>query len=737
MRKIGRDNLPHAIFAAGRLDFDAWQRDDADDCIMRFSSLSARRQPVPAFPPAIATPTARIVHPILLLALGAPLFAAAADPEPALVAPTVTVTATRSDLGAGEQPIAASVVTHDEIRQTPAQSLDDALRTVTGLNVQDNASYQTHPTANAVSMRGLGGSRALVLRDGIPLNDPFFGYVQWNRVPMETVDRVEVLRGGASSVWGNFAMGGVVNIFSREPAATTAELSGGYGSQSTWRVNGYGAWAPSESLGLSANLNDWRTDGYNQVPEDQRAPLDIPTSFSARNAELIARGKLTDSTTAFARFGYHENDQVLGTPLSTNHQRNADYSAGVTQRLPDDSRLAVTAFYTDESFTTANTGTPAGFQRGYAEYVQNLHDTPVDDVGLSAVWSRRLGKLVPLVSIGADVRRIRGEDDSQIFDETGAHIRTDVGRGSQRFAGVFAQVEVDPLERLQLVAALRQERWTNYDGFDGNPGGIGPTPDQSASSTNPRLDARYAFTDSFALRGGAYKAFRAPTLDNLYRAYAIPFGIFQPNASLTPERLTGGEVGVDLEFSRVRGQVTAYQDTIRDLITSRNLDPGELPPGFFFGTRNINAGRARTRGVEAEFTWQLATAWSALFSYAYADSRILENEADPATVGNTAGGVPRNQGSVGLAYEPGNAFRASTRVRSSQAYYADNAGTLPVGSHTIVDVYAAYAFSRQVEVYGQIQNLLDQTYVSQNSGNATPYLGQPFTAFFGVRLKTP
>ncbi|HVY08129.1 MAG TPA: TonB-dependent receptor [Burkholderiales bacterium] len=695
----------------------------------------AASTPPAAIPPSGPSLAGR-ARAFLCLALGAPLLAVAAEAEPGtVVAPTVTVTATRSDLGSAEQPIAASVVTHDEIRQTPAQSLDDALRTVTGLNVQDNASYQTHPTANAVSMRGLGGTRALVLRDGVPLNDPFFGYVQWNRVPMETVDRVEVLRGGASSLWGNFAMGGVVNIFSREPDANTAELSGGYGSQNTRRANGYGAWAPSDRFGLSANLNDWRTDGYNQVPEDQRAPLDVPTSFSAQNVELTGKGRLTDSTTAFARFGYHENDQTLGTPLSTNHQRNADYSGGITQRLPDDSRLSVTAFYTDEHFVTANTGTPTGFSRGFAEYVQNLHDTPVEDVGLSGVWSKRVNDLVPLVSAGADLRHIRGEDSSQIFDETGAHIRTDVGRGSQRFVGVFAQVEVDPIERLQLVAALRQERWTNYDGFDGNPGGIGETPDQSASSTSPRLSARYAVTDNFALRGAAYKAFRAPTLDNLYRAYAIPGGIFQPNAALTPERLTGGEAGFDIDYSRVHGQVTYYEDTIRDLITSRNLDPSELPAGFFFGTRNINAGKARTRGIEAEFSWQFAPAWSALFSYAYVDAKILENDADPATVGHTQGGIPRQQGSVGLGYEPGNGFKASTRVRSAQAYYADNAGTLPVGSHTVVDVYAAYAFSKRVEVFGQVQNLFDQTYIAQNSGNATPYLGQPFTAFAGVRLK--
>jgi outer membrane receptor protein involved in Fe transport len=125
--------------------------------------------------------------------------AAAADGV-ATVIPPVTVTANRSDLGATLQPFSASTLTAEQILATPAQSLDDVLRTVVGLNLPDYSSWSQHPTANLVSMRGLGGyARALVLRDGVPLNDPFFGYVQWNRVPMETVARVDVIRGAFAS----------------------------------------------------------------------------------------------------------------------------------------------------------------------------------------------------------------------------------------------------------------------------------------------------------------------------------------------------------------------------------------------------------------------------------------------------------------------------------------------------------------------------------------------------------
>jgi outer membrane receptor protein involved in Fe transport len=668
------------------------------------------------------------------------LWAAAAVPVAAQTAPplvqqpSVTVTATRSDLSLADQPVSASQVTREQILATPAQSLDDVLRTIVGINLPDYASYTQHPTANLVSMRGLGGyARVLVLRDGVPLNDPFFGYVQWNRVPLDAVERVDVVRGALASAWGNYAMGGVVNMVSRRPQASEAAFDAGYGQRETSRLSAAGTFAMSERFALDLDANQFRTAGYNSVPGELRAPLDIPTSFRARTGEATARGRLDGSLEGFVRAGYHEDHQLLGTPSSLNWQRNADYSAGLNKRFDGGAGLALTAFHTDEKFWTANVGTPEAAARGFAEYVQNLHVTPVTDTGASAVWSKRLGAGLPTLSLGADFRHIDGSDTAQIFDETGTQVRTDIGRGEQRFVGEFAQLEWVPLPQLQLVAGVRHETWKNYNGFDGNPGGQGAVPDVSASSTNPRLSVRYTLDDHWALRAAGYKAFRAPNLNDLYRGYSIPGGTFLPNPDLKPERLTGGEAGADFDYGALHGQLTAYSNTIRDLLTSRNLAQDELPPGFFFGTRNINAGRARTNGIELEAHWQFARAWNAVVNYAHNNPKILENPADPTTAGNIEGGIPRNAAALGLVYAPG-PFTAATRVRYVQGYFTDNAGALPIDSYTVFDLSGSWRLTRRVELYAQIENLFNRQYIAQNSGNATPSLGTPFTAFAGVRI---
>src|SRR5207253_1997315 len=122
---------------------------------------------------------------------------------------TIIVTATRSARPITDIPESVSVVDSLQIEGTPAKTLDDVLRREPSVDLPLASAYQVHPTALNVSMRGLGGIRALVLLDGVPLNDPFFGYLQWSQVPLETIDRVEIVRGGGATLWGNYAMGGV------------------------------------------------------------------------------------------------------------------------------------------------------------------------------------------------------------------------------------------------------------------------------------------------------------------------------------------------------------------------------------------------------------------------------------------------------------------------------------------------------------------------------------------------
>ncbi|HEY2752499.1 TonB-dependent receptor [Phenylobacterium sp.] len=670
----------------------------------------------------------------MLAALCLPAAARADDAPATSTVGEVIVTATRAERNLADVPVSASIVTSEEIGQTPANSLDDVLRRVPSLDVPIAASYQTHPTSLNVSMRGLGGIRALVLLDGVPLNDPFQGYVQWNRVPLETIDRVEVVRGGGATLWGNYAMGGVVNILTRAPDRNELILQGGGGSYGTYRGDAYGGLVANDAIKLGLEGGTFHTDGFQTAPEDLRGPINAPTSFTADNIALTGQFSPAETLTAHLRIDHHENHQVLNSRLAINKQKNWSYSGDATQRLGVLGEVTLTLFHTENRFRTDNTDTPTGAEMGEAEFVQNRHITSAREDGASVVWAKTFDSgWLRSATVGGDYHGIRGIDTGDIFVDSGEQVRSDVGSGQQRFLGAFGEVSLKPIDVLEVLASVRYQEFRNFDAFDGSPGGIGIAPDKTTSSVDPRVSVRWSVTPEFALRAAAYKAFRAPNLGDLYRAFATSAGIFFGNPDLRPETLEGEEAGFDLNHGGLRLQVTAFSSTIRDLITSAPLDDSQLPPGFFFGTRNINAGRARSLGVEAEADWVISPRWSTTLGYTYADSTIRESEFDPASIGKQQGGIPRNRLNAGVTYNAAAGWRVTPQVRWLSKSWGDNDNTLPVDEHVVVDLAAAYPVTPKLEAFVQVENLFDRRYTADNNGFELPRLGTPFSALAGLR----
>jgi outer membrane receptor protein involved in Fe transport len=526
-----------------------------------------------------------------------------------------------------------------------------------------------------------------------------------------------------------------MNIVTRPPAASEASGDVGYGRFGTSRVNAYGASAANKAFELSGNVNYFNTAGFNRVPEDQREPLDIPTAFDATNAQATARFTLNPTMRGFVRGNFFEGDQTLGTPQSTNHTRLATIAGGITQTSSGGSSLVLSGFYRGSRFQTDNPGAPDDAPPRTAEYVQNAHVGDWTDFGSSVQWNTSHSTHLPLLSFGADVHRTSGSDTAAIFSESHTQIRTDVGRGTQLLTGVFGQASVVPAPDVEILANVRFEYFKNFDGFDGNPGGIGPVPDTTATATTGRVSVRYKLTPIVALRGAVYNGFRAPQLDDLYRGFSIPGGTFLPNSQLVPETLQGAEGGIDVSGRGARAQVTGFYNQVKDLITSCNLDQSELPPGFFFGTRNINAGKLHSSGVEAETNWAVSPSVSANVAYTYTHSQIVENPVDPGSVGQQLFGVPKNKASAMVAYAGPSGFKAAMRVRYQQAHARDPGHTLVEPSYTVWDLSVAYRLNKHLEIFGNVENLFNVTYVASNNGFGPPQLGTPFSPFVGLRLR--
>jgi outer membrane receptor protein involved in Fe transport len=663
---------------------------------------------------------------------------ATARPTSTPTSEEVVVTATRSAQKLKDVPESVSVITSDQIADSPAYSLDDILRNVPSVDLPLAPTEQIHPTADSVSMRGLGGNRALVMLDGEPINDAFFGYVQWARVPLESIDQVEVVRGGDSTLWGDHAMGGVINIITKAPTKDELVVQAGGGTYGTYRTNVYGSYLASDRARFSVDYGFSSTDGFQSIPSNTRQPVDTPTADVAHNIAFTGDFDLTSSLSAGLRLSYNEYDEFHQVTVDSNNGQHIwNYAGHITQDFTNGAALTLTAFHSDSHFFTANAGTPDGVTNGASEFTQNVHTTPADDTGASLVWSQSLPGWLSSYSIGVDAHQIEGLDSAVIYaddDGTIEHVRTDIGQGKQIFVGGFAQATLKPIDKLNISAAVRYQYFEDYDGFDGTPGGLGKVADSGDYSFDPRLSVKYALTDIIDVRAAAYESFNAPTLDDLYRSFSTPQGIFQSNAALKPEKLKGGEVGFDIGQGSFSFQGTGYYNYISNLITSESLTAAELPAGFEFGSRNINAGAGVSKGFEASAQWLVLPGLTANFGYTYAYSTVVSNPFDKASVGEQIAGIPRNLVTTGLTYVGETGWRVAPSVRWVSKTYGDNDHTLPLDSHLVVDISGSYPLAQNVEAFVQIQNLLDRKYIALNDGSSPAELGTPFEVFAGARV---
>src|SRR6059058_3778969 len=145
----------------------------------------------------------------------------------------MVVIATRSEQRVADVAASVNILSSEQIQHSPAVVADDVLRQIPTFSLfRRTSSLSSHPTSQGVSLRGVGPSgvsRTLVLLDGVPFNDPFGGWVYWSRVPLESTERIEVVDGSGSSLYGNYAMGGVINIVTGAPVRRTLDVKTQYG----------------------------------------------------------------------------------------------------------------------------------------------------------------------------------------------------------------------------------------------------------------------------------------------------------------------------------------------------------------------------------------------------------------------------------------------------------------------------------------------------------------------------
>ena len=661
--------------------------------------------------------------------------------SPAALAQEVTVTATRMETPLSETTADVRILTEHEVAATPALTLDGALQQVPGFTLfRRTGSRVANPTAQGVSLRGVGASgasRALVLEDGIPLNDPFGGWVYWDRVPREAVGRMEVVRGGVSDLYGSHAMGGVVNIMTRKATTSEFALDTSYGNQNTpvgsfWSSIRHGPWA------MNFDGEAFNTDGYILVNSQDRGTVDTPANSEHEVGDATLERKLGENGRMFATATYFREIRANGTPLTYNRTHTR--------------QLAIGADWVSQSagaFSFRGYGGPEVFDQTFSsvaadrnsESLVRAQRVPAQQTGFGIQWNRPVGMRQTLVA-GFDGREVRGASDELGF--FGGRMTSALGAGGrQRTAGVYGEDVLRLTARWQVTAALRFDHWRNYDALSTSksltstsPASVTNFPERTETAFSPRLGMLYRLTSNVSLVGSAYRAFRAPTLNELFRGFRVGNVVTNANSDLKAERLTGAEAGAQFAaFSRkLTGRGTFFWSDVTDPIANVTLS---VTPTLITRQRQ-NLGSTRSRGVDLDATLHVTPTFELTSGYEFVNATVLSFAANPSLEGLEIPQVPRHVFTFQALYSNPTASSQWRRVtlglqgRYVGDQFDDDQNLLPLGKFFTLDASLSRRLWHDTEAYVAVENIFDERYTVQRT--PVPQLGYPVLFRVGFRM---
>jgi outer membrane receptor protein involved in Fe transport len=669
---------------------------------------------------------------------------------PATVTESVTVTATRGERRTGDVPASVNLLSREDIKQSPAMVADDVLRQIPTFSLfRRTSSLASHPTAQGVSLRGIGPSgvsRTLVLLDGVPFNDPFGGWVYWSRVPLESADRIEVVDSSSSSLYGNYAMGGVIHFVTSPPARRTFELKSQYGNRNSPKVDFLGSHVWS-NLGVAVDGNVFNTDGYPIVRASERGAVDNNAAVRFWNLNVKVDYTPTDRVRAFFRAGYFDERRDNGKASTIDGTEEANdttwrsASGGVRIRLPDQSDLQATVFTDVETFHSNFLAVPAVTPARSIGRMTLRQTVPTTGVGGMAQWSRAFGG-AHYFTAGTDWRWVDGDSEERGLDGlTGTQVTLErISGGTQRSVGVFVQDLIAPLPDLTITLSARVDSWRNYDGHNlehnvpsGTPtGGHNPAlPTRSDTVASPRVAALYHLTDRIGVWGDVGWGFRAPTLNELYRQFRVGTTLTLANNALGPERLVGGEAGVTIApASNVTIRTTWFDNRVKDPVSNVTISL----PGAPITQQRQNLGRTRIWGVQSDVEYRPGPSWRFSGGYVYDQAKVTENPANLNLVGKFLPQVPAHRGTVRVVYSNARYATVAAGVQFVGAQFDEdqNLVTRRLPKYAAMDLTATRALGRTFEIFLGVQNLFDAEYFV---GTLPTTVGAPRLVSAGFRLR--
>jgi outer membrane receptor protein involved in Fe transport len=644
----------------------------------------------------------------------------------------------------GNLPSAAVERTEDiSVVEPSGDRLENSLLAVPGLQqFRRSDARSANPTSQGVTLRGLGGnasSRALLFLDDVPQADPFGGWVSWPGYDALNLASIRVRKGGGLASAGPGALAGVIELDSVQNLRR-GDLQAAYGSRNSVEARGhYSDLLGAGSISLSASYA--RGDGFVPIIASQRGPADRRAPYEQAGISLRGVAPLNASTELQANLHAFTDTRDRGVDFSDNANSGVDASLRIVDGLGD-LQWSATGYVQLREFSSEFGAVAAD----RSTVTQTLDQFATPSTGLGARFEVRppIGDKAEL-RLGGEWRRTIGETRENFTFVAGAPTRFRTAGGQNDSYGGFAELTVTPNGALTLSAGGRLDRWEITGGFrrELNIGGGVRSDDRFTDRHGTQWTGRAGFgwqaTDGLTVRGSAYRGWRLPTLNELYRPFRVGADATAANEVLKPERVKGVEAGAGYEDATLNLGATLFYNRLDGAIANVSLGQG---PGVFPGVGFVAAGgtyRQRrnldaivSKGLELDVSYDLTPDIRVKIGYAYVDAKVRASGTAAPLNGLRPAQVPRHFGNASFAFDDG-VFSTEATLRYIGQQFEDDANARVLDDALTADLTMGYQLNKQFRLELRGENLFDARVEVAISGNGIIERAHPRTIWFGVR----
>ncbi len=636
----------------------------------------------------------------------------------------VVISASRSRLQQKDISQSVSVIGAEDIAISPYSNVEDIIRSIPGVYNFRHSSLHTNGIVSPLNMRGVGKNRVLLLVDGVPQNDNFnnsIAWVAWGHIPKDAVERIEILRGPSSNLYGSEGLGGVINIITKKPdEERAASVLAKAGNASTF--GGHAFYSQRiKNFGFLLSGGYEETDGFYMVedPEDYEIKRWRKKGqvFGKLLYDFSSRSKLELSALFF------NQDAGQGRAFFRQELMLNQYALNYSQ-FSNTFRFRGTAYLNQADKTAYQDNAADNYSTlNREEKFRNMYSAGMDAEATFYKWQ------VIDLTLGSSYKYVNFDYN---VDYTGSD-RNAGAMGYQQHISPFLSADVKLLNNsLFLNLGFR------YDYIQTSGARIWDT---QSSAGKPAYDSTYNMTEagSFSpkfgiswhpdsrttIRASAGKGFRMPSLFDLYKVHVRGGGTYyrQANPGLKPEKIQSWDIGAERKLSdNLMAKVSFYQSLADDYIGDRLIDSARFSGGTKtrYEYKLDNISEVKIHGLEFETHWIPVKYTSVNANYTFNISEIINDLENQSLEGNYLPNNPRHSGHFIANYLNPGMINVSLGVNVFAKIFYDNENTLEKDSYYTIDLSISRKFINRMTVYLNAENILNNPYpifLSPSSGN--------------------